>query len=174
MPIVRAARTESANIFILCYCAGCSKGSISAHCLTNDAWVYSVKSLAQISLAVGALVLLYLTYTGWPEIRHFLRVGDPQQITAEVRLTNRCAIPEESFVVRQVQNGRTAAFSNGVARIDVLEGDYLELQLSARYSEVQFNGFRQRASQKMTMTADCGKGERMQGTMDSMRDKFGD
>lgn len=134
----------------------------------------AVKSLAQISLAVGALVLLYLTYTGWPEIRHFLRVGEPQQITAEVRLANRCSIPDNSFVVRQVQNGRTAAFSNGVARIDVLEGDYLELQLSARYREVQFNGFRQRASQNMTMTADCGKGERMQGTMDSMRDKFGD
>ncbi|MFD1510456.1 hypothetical protein [Lacimonas salitolerans] len=133
-----------------------------------------MKSLAQISLAVGALVLLYLTYTGWPEIRHFLRVGDPQQITAEVRLTNRCAIPEESFVVRHIKTNRTAAFSNGVARIAVLEGDYVELQLSARYREVQFNGLRQRASKSMTLTADCGKGERMQGTVDSMRDKFGD
>lgn len=132
-----------------------------------------MKSLAQICLAVGALVLLYLTYKGWPEIRHFLRVGEPQQITAEVRLTNRCSIPDDSFVVRQIKTNRTAAFSNSLARIDVLEGDYLELQLNARYREVQFNGFRQRATRNMTMTADCGTGERMQGTMDSMRDRFG-
>jgi len=37
--------------------------------------------------------------------------------------------------VRQIQTNRTAVFSNGIARIDVLEGDYVELQLSARYSE---------------------------------------
>jgi len=134
----------------------------------------TVKILAQISLAVGAVVLLYLLYAGWPEIRHFLRLGDPQRITAEVRLTNRCSIPDASFVVRHSSTGRSTAFSNGVARLDVLEGDYLELQLSARYREVQFNGFRQRASRSMTMTADCGKGERMQGTMDSVREKFGD
>lgn len=134
----------------------------------------SVKSLAQISLAVGALVLLYLTYTGWPEIRHFLRVGDPQQITAEVRLLNRCPLKDTDFVVRHIKTNRTAAFSNGVARIAVLEGDYVELQLSARYREVQFNGLRQRASKSMTLTADCSMSERMQGTVDSMRDKFGD
>jgi hypothetical protein len=133
-----------------------------------------MKAFGQITLVFGAFVMGYLIYTGWPEIRHFLRLGEPQRITAQITLNNRCPIPDESFVVRQVQNGRTAAFSNGVARIDVLEGDYLELHLSARYREVQFNGFRQRASQDMTMTADCGKGARMQGTMDSMRKKFGD
>jgi hypothetical protein len=36
---------------------------------------------------------------------------------------------------------RSAPFSNGVARIDVMEGDYLELQLSARYATgVTFKG----------------------------------
>ena len=133
-----------------------------------------MKSLAKMIITVGAFTLAYLVYLFWPEIRHFLRVGEPQRITAEVRLTNRCSIPDASFVVRHVKTNRTAAFSNGLARISVLEGDYVELQLSARYREVQFNGFRQRASQSMTMTADCGKGERMQGTMDSVRDKFGD
>ncbi|MCR9148481.1 MAG: hypothetical protein NXH74_14995 [Rhodobacteraceae bacterium] len=133
-----------------------------------------MKIFAQIIATVGAFTLAYLVYLFWPEIRHATRLGEPQQITAEVQLNNRCPIKDIDFVVRHVKTNRTAAFSNGLARISVLEGDYVELQLSARYREVQFNGFRQRASQNMTMTADCGKGERMQGTMDSMRDKFGD
>ena len=133
-----------------------------------------MKIFAQIIATVGAFTLAYLVYLFWPEIRHATRLGEAQQITAEVRLNNRCPIKDTDFVVRHVKTNRTAAFSNGLARISVLEGDYVELQLSARYREVQFNGFRQRASQSMTMTADCGKGERMQGTMDSVRDKFGD
>ena len=125
-------------------------------------------------LIVGAFMLAYLLYAFWPEIRHITRLGDPEPITAAVRLNNRCPIKDADFVVRQIKTNRSAAFSNGIARIDVLEGDYLELQLNARYRDVQFNGIRQRASRSMTMTADCDKGERMQGTMDSMRGKFGD
>ena len=133
-----------------------------------------MKIFAQISMAVGTFALAYLVYLYWPEIRHATRLGEPQQITAEVQLNNRCPIKDTDFIVRQIKTNRTAAFSNGVARIAVLEGDYVELQLTARYGEVQFNGIRQRASKSMTLTADCSKGERMQGTMDSMRNKFGD
>lgn len=133
-----------------------------------------MKILAQIIATIGAFTLAYLVYLFWPEIRHATRLGDPQPITAEVRLNNRCPIKDADFMVRQIKTNRSAAFSNGIARIDVLEGDYLELQLNARYREVQFNGIRQRASQRMTLTADCSKSERMQGTVDSMRNKFGD
>jgi hypothetical protein len=133
-----------------------------------------VKIFAQIIATVGAFALAYLVYLYWPEIRHATRLGEPQPITAEVRLNNRCPIKDADFMVRQIKTNRSAAFSNGIARIDVLEGDYLELQLNARYREVQFNGLRQRASQRMTMTADCSMSERMQGTVDSMRNKFGD
>ncbi|MCR9140339.1 MAG: hypothetical protein NXI27_30525 [Alphaproteobacteria bacterium] len=133
-----------------------------------------MKIFAQIIATVGAFALVYLVYLYWPEIRHATRLGEPQPITAEVRLNNRCPIKDTDFIVRQIKTNRTAAFSNGIARIDVLEGDYLELQLNARYREVQFNGLRQRASQRMTMTADCSMSERMQGTVDSMRNKFGD
>ena len=133
-----------------------------------------MKIFAQIIATLGAFTLAYLVYLYWPEIRHATRLGEPQPITAEVRLNNRCPIKDTDFIVRQIKTNRTAAFSNGVARIDVLEGDYLELQLTARYGEVQFNGIRQRASKSMTLTADCSMSERMQGTMDSMRNKFGD
>jgi hypothetical protein len=43
-------------------------------------------------------------------------------------------MPDANFVVQDFKTRRSAAFSNGVARIDVMEGDYLELQLSARYT----------------------------------------
>jgi hypothetical protein len=134
-----------------------------------------VKKLGQILLVVGAVVLSCMLYVFWPEIRHATRMGDPQRITAEVQLNNRCGMPDTNFVVQDLKTRRSATFSNGVARIDVTEGDFLELQLSARYTtEVTFNGIKQRASRRMTVTADCGVSERIQGTMDSMRDKFGD
>jgi hypothetical protein len=134
-----------------------------------------VKTLGQILLVVGAVVLACMLYVFWPEIRHATRTGDPRRITAEVQLNNRCGMPDTNFVVQDLKTRRSAAFSNGVARINVMEGDYLELQLSALYTtEVTFNGVQQRASRRMTVTADCGVSERIQGTMDSMRDKFGD
>jgi hypothetical protein len=115
-----------------------------------------------------------LLYAFWPEIRHFTRMGQPQRITAEVQLINRCGMPDTNFVVQDLKARRSAPFSNGVARINVMEGDYLELQLSARYTtDITFNGVQQRASRSMTVTADCGVSERIQGTMDSMRDKLG-
>jgi hypothetical protein len=84
-------------------------------------------------------------------------------------------MPDANFVVQDFKTRRSAAFSNGVARIDVMEGDYLELQLSARYTtDVTFNGVKQRASRRMTVTADCGVSERIQGTMESLREKFRD
>jgi hypothetical protein len=134
-----------------------------------------VKTLGQILLVAGAVVLTYMLYAFWPEIRHVTRTGDPQRITAEVRLNNRCGMPDTNFVMQDLKTLRSAPFSNGVARITVMEGDYLELQLSARYStDVTFSGVQQRASPHMTVTANCGVSERIQGTMDSMRDKFSD
>ncbi|AGI74710.1 hypothetical protein OA238_118p0160 (plasmid) [Octadecabacter arcticus 238] len=133
-----------------------------------------MKVLGQIMLVVFGVVLAYLLYAFWPEIRHATRTGGPQHITAEVQLINRCGMPDANFVVLNLKTRRSAPFSNGLARINVMEGDYLELQLSARYStDVTFNSVQQRASRSMKVTADCGVSERIQGTMDSMRNEFG-
>jgi hypothetical protein len=134
-----------------------------------------MKILGQIILVVGSVVLAYLLYAFWPELRHATRMGEPQRITAEVQLINRCGMPDTNFVVQDLKTRRSAPFSDSVARINVMEGDYLELQLSARYAtDVTFNGVQQRASRSMTVTADCGVSERIQGTMDSMRNTFRD
>lgn len=132
-----------------------------------------MKIFAQISIALAVVIIGAIAYLSWPEIRHMLRLNPPQEITAVVRLTNRCPVADHRFVLRHVNTGRSVPFSNSIARIQVTEGDYLELQLAPRYtSEVTFNGFRQRAAPNMSMTADCGISERIQGTMESMRDTF--
>jgi hypothetical protein len=109
-----------------------------------------VKSLGQIVLVVGAIVLAFMLYVFWPEIRHVGRITGPQLMTAEVRLINRCGMPDTFFVVQDLKTRRSVSFPNGVARIDVMEGDYVQLQLNARYTtEITFNGVRQRASRRM-------------------------
>jgi hypothetical protein len=54
----------------------------------------------------------------------------------------------------------------------VLEGTPLEIQLTARFTEVQFNGFSERARPSMRMVADCTGSERERGTVRSLNDKF--
>ena len=53
-----------------------------------------MKILGQIILVVGSVVLAYLLYAFWPELRHATRMGEPQRITAEVQLINRCGMPD--------------------------------------------------------------------------------
>jgi hypothetical protein len=134
-----------------------------------------VKVLGQILLMVAAVVLAYLLYAFWPKIHHATRMGGTQRITAEVQLINRCGMPDTNFVVHTLKMRCSAPFSNSVARINMMEGDYLELQLSAQYNtDVTFNSVQQRASRSMTLTADCGVSEHIKSTMDSMRNTFRD
>lgn len=116
-----------------------------------------------------ACVAIYILM---PHIRKVLRFGVPPQITAVAQLTNHCPIPDHSFVLQNINKGRTVPFSKGLARIKVTEGDYVELGLSARHtSEVTFNSFRQRATENMAMIADCAMDDAIEGTTGQSRFK---
>ena len=132
-----------------------------------------MKRIGQLFIAIGAAVLLGLLVMAWPEVRHWLRLAEPQKITAEVTLTNRCQIASDDFVVRNTKTGRTAQFSKGVARIEAIEGTYLQLRLASRFADVTFNGEQQRASHTMRMTAGCTQGERMRSVVDGLGGTFG-
>jgi hypothetical protein len=132
-----------------------------------------MKVLVRVSSAVGAVVLVNLIYTGWPEIRDFLLVGEPQKITSEVRLINQCTLADSSFAVRNTNTGRSIQFSNGRAQIEGAQGTFLQIVLASRFEDVTFSGEKQRIKPQMTMTADCNSGERMRGAMDGIGNKFG-
>ena len=123
-------------------------------------------SLLALTLAavIAAVILI------WPFLGLVPLSGS---ITATVTLVNRCPLPDTAFVLRHVPSNRSAAFSNAVARMNVDAGDLMEIQLSGRYPDVRFNGLQQPAEPTMRMAADCSMGERMEGTMGGMREKFG-
>jgi hypothetical protein len=132
-----------------------------------------MKILVRITSAVGAVVLLFLIYTRWYGIRHFLLAGKPQQITSDVRLINQCHLADSSFALRNADTGRSIQFFNGRAQIDGAQGAYLQIVLASRFDDVTFSGEKQRIKPQMTMTADCNSGERMHGVMNGIGDKFG-
>jgi hypothetical protein len=57
---------------------------MSRACFYED----GVKTLGQIVLVVGAIVLAFVLYVFWPDMRHAGRIGDPQHMTAEIKLIN--------------------------------------------------------------------------------------
>ena len=132
-----------------------------------------MKLVGKILIASGVLLLGSLIVLAWPDIRNIIRLAEPQNITAQVQLINKCQIASSNFVVRNTKTGRSAQFSNGVARIDAVEGTYLQLGLVSRFSDVSFNGEQQRAKNMMRMTAGCIQGERMRGVVDGLGGTFG-
>lgn len=121
-------------------------------------------------LAVAIAAVLAAVLVIWP-VLGLAPLSGP--ITATVTLVNRCPLSDTAFVLRHVPSNRSAAFSNGVARMNVDAGDLMEIQLSGRFPDVRFNGLQQPAERSMRMIADCSLGERMEGTLGGMRDKFG-
>lgn len=97
----------------------------------------------------------------------------PEVIKAQVKLRNTCDVPDSSFVVQDMATGRTAQFSNGVARVKTQTNHNLVLKLAARFDAVAFNGSPRRAKARMTLTADCTNSEKEAETLRSLRKSLG-
>lgn len=130
-----------------------------------------LKQLAFLIVLFAAIAAAAYIYRA--PLSEALYSGPPPIIVAEVRFTNNCPIADSNFVLKDLSSGRTVHFSNGVAHIQVLEGAPLIIQLTAHFTDVQFNGFSEKAKRFMRMTADCSGSERERGTVRSLNEKFG-
>ncbi|MGC6392099.1 MAG: hypothetical protein ACON5C_09810 [Alphaproteobacteria bacterium] len=115
-----------------------------------------------------------MSYIFYDELSELLYIGDPRLINAEIEFVNDCSIATSNFVIRDTVSGRTATISQNRAHLQVLEGTPLEVQLVNRFPDVKFAGYTQKARKKMRMVANCDQSERVQGTVRSLTDRFGD
>ena len=80
-----------------------------------------------------------------------------KEITAEIKLVNKCQLDSKYFIVRDLESGKTAAFINGKAKLPTKAKSSIQLQLSSSVKHVIFEGNAVSAKRKMNLVADCSK-----------------
>ncbi len=80
-----------------------------------------------------------------------------KEITAEIKLINKCQLGSKYFIVRDLESGKSASFTNGFARLSTKTKSSIQLQLSPSVKNVTFAGNAVAAKKKMKLVADCSK-----------------
>ena len=80
-----------------------------------------------------------------------------KEITAEIKLVNKCQLDSKYFIVRDLESGKSASFTNGVAKLATKTKSSVQLQLSPSVKHVSFAGNAVAAKNKMKLVADCGE-----------------
>ena len=80
-----------------------------------------------------------------------------KEITAEIKLVNKCQLNSKYFIVRDLESGKIASFTNGFAKLPTKTKSSVQLQLSPSVKNVTFVGNAVAAKEKMKIVADCSK-----------------
>ena len=80
-----------------------------------------------------------------------------KEITAEIKLVNKCQLDSKYFIVRDLETGKSASFTNGLAKLTTKTKSSIQLQLSPSVKNVIFAGNAVAAKKKMKLVADCSE-----------------
>ena len=80
-----------------------------------------------------------------------------KEITAEIKLVNKCQLDSKYFIVRDLESGKSAQFTNGFAKLATKTKSSIQLQLSPSVKNVTFAGNAVAAKKKMKLVADCSE-----------------
>ena len=80
-----------------------------------------------------------------------------KEITAEIKLVNKCQLDSKYFIVRDLESGKSASFTNGLAKLTTKTKSSIQLQLSPSVKSVIFAGNAVAAKKKMKLVADCSE-----------------
>ena len=80
-----------------------------------------------------------------------------KEITAEIKLVNKCQLDSKYFIVRDLESGKSVSFTNSFAKLPTKTKSSVQLQLSPSVKNVTFAGNAVAAKKKMKLVADCSK-----------------
>ena len=80
-----------------------------------------------------------------------------KEIISEIKLINKCQLDSKYFIVRDLESGKSAPFTNGFAKLATKTKSSLQLQLSPSVKNVTFAGNAVAAKKKMKLVADCSE-----------------
>lgn len=122
-------------------------------------------------VAATLMVLAGVAGSGWwlykstqPEPSH--------PLMAEITLDNRCGLINEAFMAVSEPDGRKVYFEGNRAILPTRSNAQIYVRSSDRYPAFYYESPRVDAAKKLTITATCDRGERINRTLDALRDQF--
>lgn len=96
----------------------------------------------------------------------------PTSMTVSVRLDNQCEVFDDAFMAVSEPDNKQAFFRQGVAVLETRSDAQIMVRASSRYPDMQFVSPKYKAAPTLTITVNCGMGDRLERTLDSIRDQF--
>jgi hypothetical protein len=98
--------------------------------------------------------------------------GRDAPLRVQVTLVNRCELIDAAFMVVSEPDGSRATFDRGVAFLDTRKSSRVYLTVNDRFPGFQFESPKKSAAPQVVLTAECGLSDRVDRTIDAMREQF--
>lgn len=95
-----------------------------------------------------------------------------EPLRVQVTLVNRCELIDAAFMVVSEPDGARATFDRGVAFIDTRKSSRVYLTVNDRFPGFHFESPKKDVAPTVVLTAECGLSDRVDRTIDAMRDQF--
>jgi hypothetical protein len=119
-------------------------------------------SVLGVVAAVGGLFIAF----------YWLQPAAPTPLRVTVELDNQCELVDDAFMAVSEPDGQRAYFANRVAILETRSDAYVAVRASDRYPGVAYESSRVSAASNLRFTVNCGLSERVERTLDALRDRF--
>ena len=118
-----------------------------------------------------APIVAILTYSNHETIKSII---DPprEKILSVIDIGETCGVGTDYFEIVDLDTGHRVPVRNGKSRIETIEGNNIQLQISAQFQAVQIDIPPVQAGKYMVLGLDCGNNERLQNFLNSIKDNF--
>jgi hypothetical protein len=121
-----------------------------------------LQTLAVMAILIGASWGLYL----------WLQAEPSEPILVEVTLDNQCSVINQAFMAVSEPDGAKVYFDGPTAVLLSRTNSKVYVRNSDKYPSFYFESPRVDPAKKVTITAVCDRGERIERTLDALRKQF--
>ena len=111
------------------------------------------------------------TYWYSTEIKSILTQSE-KLIISEIQLETNCELMNEAFMVVDLTSEKRVSFNSSTAYIQTFKGNFLQIQMTPKFSDVTSNFKPHAAKKKMVIEIDCKVSNKLKNTLDSLRNTF--
>tara|TARA_B110000114_G_scaffold107628_1_gene113009 strand:- start:422 stop:814 length:393 start_codon:yes stop_codon:yes gene_type:complete len=111
------------------------------------------------------------TYWYSTEIKSILTRSE-KLIISKIQLETNCELMNEAFMVVDLTSEKRVSFNSSTAYIQTFKGNFLQIQMNPKFSDVTSNFKPHAAKKKMVIEIDCKVSNKLKNTLDSLRNTF--
>ena len=128
-----------------------------------------MKNFTLISLLL--LTTNAVTYWFNSEISRFF-TPNKVSIISEIQLKTNCDLMSKSFIIKDLDTKKAVVFNLKKAYLQTFHGNSLQIQMNPKFSDVTSDFNIHKATKKMEIELDCNISNKLENTLDSLRNTF--